>query len=378
MGRIIKTVAGTFQVSVNDIYGNRIRKTFDQKKDANAFISKIESPKHQFKLEKNNLRQRRITFDTAVTDFLNSKTNLSPKSITKYNFAMKQLKLFLVALKITFLDEFTPDHATILHTELMKEQTDASGNKSTASPKTINQFISTIKALFQDEVNKSHIVRNPFAHIKSLKQLTARPEYYTVNELNAFFNVEMKNEYRNAFLGFLYTGMRFGELANITWSDIDFENKLIFVRPKADHALKTSNAERNIPMTEKLFDLLSNISKNKKSDIYPFCSVEGKQLRERRLLEVAKAIGEKAGITSRVFIHKFRHTYATLLIQKKTPLEKVQQLLGHSSIVESMIYVHIKSEELHPDVNVLNDILADNSPSNNSPTNIFRLNTHAA
>jgi site-specific recombinase XerD len=241
----------------------------------------------------------------------------------------------------------------------MEGSIDKSGETITPSPKTINGFISTIKALFSDEVNKAHIDRNPFAHIKNLKEEKPRPEFYTVDELNNFFNVEMKDEYRNAFLGLFYTGVRFGELANITWDDIDLNKKLLFIRPKVDHKLKTNNAQRTIPIPKPLFDLLNKLSQNKKSEIYPFCSVEGKQIRERRLLEVCKRIGTEAGITERVFIHKFRHTYATMLIQRKIDITEIQKLMGHASIIETMIYVHVKTEELHETVNVLSNIIIE-------------------
>ena len=358
MGAITKTKAGNFLLTVYDEYGNRIRKTFRLKKDATALLSKTEEQKRLRGLVNSKLTRKRVSFNKAIRDFQSTKNSLSPKSITKYNFTTKQFQYFLDSIGVTFLDEFTSDHATTLQSKLMEGGTDTSGNLVVPSPKTTNGFISIVKALFKDEVNKAHIDRNPFAHIKNLKEEKPRPEFYTVDELNSFFSVDMKDEYRSAFLGLLYTGVRFGELANITWDDIDMNRKLVFIRPNENHSLKTSNAQRAIPMPEPLHNLLSVISKNKKhSSNYPFCSVEGKQLRERKLLEACKRIGTKAGITGRMFLHKFRHTYATMLIQRKVDVTQIQKLMGHASILETMIYVHVKTEELHDTVNVLSDII---------------------
>lgn len=380
MGQILKTPAGSFQITVNDIHGKRIRKTFRFMKDAKAYISKIENPKHQYMLETNNLKKRRITFDKAIEDFLHTKSSLAPKTITKYSFTMKQFGHFLGAVNVNFLDEFTSDHGTLLQNQLKKEITEANGNKFSANPKTVNGFMSMIKSLFSDEVAKEHITRNPLVHIKNLKEVKTPPEYYSLNEINDFFKVDMKEAYRNAFTALLYTGVRFGELANITWNDIDMEKKLVFIRPKVDHALKTGNAERSIPINEPLFKLLSELSSNKESNTYTFCSVEGKQLRERKLLEAAKQIGVKAGITSRVFLHKFRHTFATMLIQRRSPVEYVQKLMGHSSILETMCYVHVRSQDLHPEVNLLNDVIRTDDAEHEQKTGgkIFNLNLKAA
>jgi len=377
MGNITKTTAGTFQVTVNDIHGKRLRKTFKLKKDAGAFISKIENPKYQQMLITNNLKKKRISFHDSINDFLNTKSNLSKKSIKKYQFTMKQFQYFLDSLNIKYLDEFTPDHGTLLQSRLKISSKDSNGNEVSANPKTINGFIGTVKAMFKDEVTKDHVSRNPLMHIKNLKEEKPRPEYYTVEELKAFFDVDMKKEYRNAFCGLLYTGVRFSELANITWNDVDLNRKLIFIRPKEGNTLKTSNAQRAIPLNDVLYNILVQLSQNKISDIYPFCSVNGRKLKERKLLEAAKRVGEKAGISSRVFLHKFRHTFATMLIQRKSPIEAVQKLMGHASILETMIYVHVKTEVLHDEVNLLNNIFTKtptNEGSNiDSNTNIFHM-----
>ncbi len=357
MGAITKTKAGSFLLTVYDEYGKRVRKTFKLKKDAKALLAKTEEQKRQRGLVNSKLSRNRVSFDMAIRDFLNTKSNLSPKTITKYNFTIKQFIYFIDSICINYLDEFTSDHATTLQSKLMEGNADDYGNTIIPSPKTTNGFISIIKALFKDEVNKAHIDRNPFAHIKNLKEEKPRPEFYTIDELNAFFNVEMKDEYKNAFLGLLYTGVRFGELANVTWDDIDLTKKLLFVRPKENHSLKTNNAQRTLPMPQPLFDLLNKLSQNKKSEVYPFSSVEGKQLKERKLLEACKRIGTKAGITGRMFLHKFRHTFATMLVQRKVDVTEIQKLMGHASILETMIYVHVKTEELHDTVNVLSDII---------------------
>ena len=358
MGTITKTKAGNFLLTAYNEYGKRIRKTFKLKKDATALLAKTEEQKRQRELVNSKLTRKRVSIDAAIRDFLNSKSSLSPKTITKYNFTFKQFQYFLDSIGINYIDEFTSDHATTLQSKLMEGRADDSGNVVIPSPKTVNGFISIIKALFKDEVNKAHIDRNPFAHIKNLKEEKPRPEFYTVDELNSFFSVDMKDEYRSAFLGLLYTGVRFGELANITWDDIDLDRKLLFIRPKENHSLKTSNAQRAVPMPQPLFDLLYVLSQNKKSETYPFCSVKGKQLKERKLLEVCKRIGIKAEITGRMFLHKFRHTYATMLIQRKVDVTEIQKLMGHASILETMVYVHVKTEELHDTVNVLSGIIA--------------------
>ncbi len=67
-------------------------------------------------------------------------------------------------------------------------------------------------------------------------------------------------------------------------------------------------------------------------------------------------IAKEAGISSRAFLHKFRHTFATHLVRNRVPLERVQKLLGHSSITETLIYAHLIPDDMHEDVSVLNKL----------------------
>jgi len=156
--------------------------------------------------------------------------------------------------------------------------------------------------------------------------------------------------------------MRINELTNVTWEDIDLKRRLIYVRPKDGFSTKTDNSERAIPINTTLLQLLSSAADNKSSSIYSFCSIKGSKLRDRRLLEACKEIGHQADIKGRLFLHKWRHTFATTLVQRGVRIEVIQKLLGHASIKETMIYAHVNSEKLHDEVAVLDDLIEPNMP----------------
>ena len=351
---------GNYLVNIRDQTGTRIKRTFRSKREAEVFETSIKLQKYENRLVNNGVKPTRYLFEQAADDFLLTKSDLRETSRKKYSFVIEEIKKFAKAHSINFIDEFLPDHATLLYNELIREKETIRGKKKLkvkAKPKTVNFFLATVKALFQQEYIKGHIKRNPLLHIKNLKVERRKPEFYTREELITFFSQPMDDAYRIAFMGLLFTGMRFAELANITWQDIDFEKKLIFVRSSENFRTKTFNSERAIPMNNIMCELLQKYYPHRLSDNLVFTSPKGFQLRERRLLETCKSIAKEAGITSNAYLHKFRHTYATMLIYNGVKIQNIKELLGHWSVSETERYAHNKSDHLHQDVSHLDRLL---------------------
>ena len=200
---------GNYLVNIRDQTGTRIKRTFRTKREAEVFESSIKVQKYENRLIGNGVRPARYLFEPAANDFLLTKSDLRETSIIKYSFVIEELKKFAKALNIKFIDEFSPDHATMLYNELIRAKETVRGKKKImvkAKPKTVNFFLSTVKAFFQQEFIKDHIKRNPMLHIRNLKVDRRKPEFYTKEELKAFFSQSMDDAYRLAFMGLLLPG----------------------------------------------------------------------------------------------------------------------------------------------------------------------------
>ncbi len=352
---------GRWQVNFRDQFGNRLKRTFNTKAEALAWVSSIEVQKYENKLIRNGVKSARYLFTQAIEDYLLTKSDLRPASYIKYSFVILELQKFAQAIGLKYIDEFTPDHATLLYNELVKEKETIRGKtkiKTRAKPKTVNFFLVAVKAFFQQEFIKEHIKRNPMLHIRNLKVEKRKPEFYTKEELKLFFAQPMDDAYRLAFMGLLFTGMRFAELANITWEDVDFGNRLLLVRPKENFKTKTFNSVRSIPLNNIMYELMIKYYPNRLSEKYVFTSPKGFQLRERKMLAACKLIATNAGILANAYLHKFRHTYATMLIHNGVKIQNIKELLGHWSVPETERYAHNNSEHLHQDVSELDNLLS--------------------
>lgn len=86
-----------------------------------------------------------------------------------------------------------------------------------------------------------------------------------------------------------------------------------------------------------------------------FVNSRGKRYTEQSIRLMLKKYTKLAGIERNITPHMFRHSFATYLIEEGVDVSCVQQILGHSSIKTTQIYIHIAAKkqaeilrEMHP------------------------------
>ncbi len=67
-----------------------------------------------------------------------------------------------------------------------------------------------------------------------------------------------------------------------------------------------------------------------------------------------KQILRKLNLSDDFKFHSLRHSAITELIKNNVPLNIVKEIAGHKSITTTMIYSHVKSNDLRHAVNSLN------------------------
>ncbi len=136
----------------------------------------------------------------------------------------------------------------------------------------------------------------------------------------------------------LNTGMRRGELFNLTWQDINFSQAILTVRATSAKSGKT----RYIPLNDEALEVLKNWQQQ-------LGTVEGLVFPNKngqRLTTVKRAwstLLKQAGITKFRW-HDMRHHFASSLVMAGVNLNTVRELLGHSDIKMTLRYAHLSSE----------------------------------
>ena len=105
-------------------------------------------------------------------------------------------------------------------------------------------YYRTIKAAFNKAVIWNYINENPFNKIKAPKTSQSLPAYLTYEELQIIISNTEKEFLKPLFYTAFFTGMRLGELVNMKWHWIDFQNNIITV--KCDVSFTTKNKKERL------------------------------------------------------------------------------------------------------------------------------------
>jgi integrase len=235
--------------------------------------------------------------------------------------------------------------------------------KAKRQPATINRDLDRIKAALSQAVAWDLLPANPLAGVKRIKRdIEERVRYLSPAEEKRLRKALDARETRRkaervrgdawrkerdiaplgAFQGYtdhllpmtllaLNTGLRRGEIVQLTWADIDLHAKRLTVR--AGYA--KSGKARHIPLNSEVVALLKTVKKSNGGEGRLF-SVLGIGKAWERLMTAAKI--------EEFRFHDLRHTFASKLVMAGVDLNTVRELLGHGDIKMTLRYAHLAPE----------------------------------
>ena len=233
--------------------------------------------------------------------------------------------------------------------------------------KTVKRKIASIKAFYNYLEETEIIAESPFRKIKvKFKETVTLPRIIPREEIEKLLNhmYQCLNENDKASRKFMLrdvavievffaTGARVYEISNIRDDSINLNTGLIRLMGKGgkERYVQISNTSI-LEVLKKYYD--ENEQSIKKSG-YFFVNNRESRYTEQSLRLMLTKYTKQAGSERNITPHMFRHSFATYLIEEGVDVSCVQQILGHSSIKTTQIYIHIAAKkqaeilkELHP------------------------------
>ena len=139
------------------------------------------------------------------------------------------------------------------------------------------------------------------------------------------------------------TGMRVSELINLKITDVNLTMNYILCRDVSK--------ERVIPIENVAKMALENYIKSVRESIshgsmFLFTNMKGQPMTRQGFWKLIKSYAAKAGIDKDITPHMIRHSFASHLVSNGADLKAVQEMLGHSDISTTQIYLRSRQSKL--------------------------------
>lgn len=256
-------------------------------------------------------------------NYLQNQRNFSVNTVKSYSIDLKQLCNFTNNKDLTELDK--DDIEAFINILRLRK----------LNITTVNRKISCIKS-FVKWLNKQNVkVNNTLKDIELLKDTRNKiPVVCEFDKIKTRIDTISNIRDRLILKFLLYTGLRVGELVNIKISNINSNKKTIIIRGKGNKmrlAIIHPNLENDLRLYIEQF----------KPQIYLFESrITGQNITVRAIEKLVKKYFPD------LHPHIFRHTFATYYLEKGGNIRNVQELLGHSSLRTTQIYLNVNIEKV--------------------------------
>lgn len=231
------------------------------------------------------------------------------------------------------------------------------------STKSLKDQLSVLSMIFKYACIHQYIENTPTMYVSAPKgKKSVRRQALTKEEVKIVENSIGCTLGLFAFF-LLYTGLRKGEALALTYNDIDYEKKLIYVNktlyfegntPQIKNSAKTEAGERCVIIPDKLLKVLP---KGKKNEIV--FDVDGEYYKNSLFIRHFNKYKKETGLN--ITPHQLRHSFATILFEAEIDVKTAQTLMGHSDIATTQnIYTHIRQNQIEKASQNLNKYLNDN------------------
>ncbi len=186
-------------------------------------------------------------------------------------------------------------------------------------------------------------LQEKYTALPSFKREKRLPVVLNRDEVRRLLSAPKLLKHR-VLLGLLYgCGLRCFEARNVQLSDIDFERKMLHVRQGK------CKRDRYVPLSDVLLSWLQHYIAVEKPDLWLFNGrpvgraggdFDGRYS-NRGVQWAVRQAANQAGIIKQMSVHTLRHTFATHLLEDGLDIVSIKDMLGHSKIETTLIYLHV-------------------------------------
>jgi site-specific recombinase XerD len=168
--------------------------------------------------------------------------------------------------------------------------------------------------------------------------------------------------HRTLLMTLYATGLRRAEVTHLKVSDIDSKRMVIHVRGGK------GRKDRDVMLSPKLLEELRQhwrrLRRKTSGWLFPGnrWHTANHPLDAKTLYHACQGAGQRAGLNRAIHPHTLRHCFATHLLEAGADLRTIQILLGHHSLEQTAIYLHLSKRHLNATPSPLDSLQLKASP----------------
>jgi site-specific recombinase XerD len=214
------------------------------------------------------------------------------------------------------------------------------------APNTIHGFFEVVRAFANWALREGFPVDPAMVRMRPPKVPETELETYNPSQQEAMLAAAAPGWPSLAVQILLGTGMRVGELAALAVEDYESDGDVGFLKVRKGKGAKF----RRVPISARLrreIDRYLNRHRGEAETNRLLLRADGEPIRIVTVGYLLKRIKLRVGF--KVHAHKFRHTFATEYLRHGGDIERLRRILGHSSYVMVMRYLHLDKGDLGKD-----------------------------
>jgi integrase/recombinase XerD len=207
------------------------------------------------------------------------------------------------------------------------------------SEATVYSRINALKFYYEQVMGREKF----FVELARPKRPLILPKVFGENELARLFNAVTNLKHKAILFTAYSAGLRISEVTALQLSHVDSDRMQLYIK------CAKGKKDRYVNLSPVVLDILrAYIKQCKQKPLkYVFEGVQpGIAYSNRSAEEVFNKAKKIARISKDITFHGLRHSFATHLLEKGVDVKYIQELLGHFSIRTTMLYLHVKKEQL--------------------------------
>ena len=223
---------------------------------------------------------------------------------------------------------------------------------------TVSRNVASMRAFFHYLYKLHKIAHDPTENLKPPKVEKKMPDILTVQEVDLLLrqpSQKTPKELRDkAMLELLYaTGIRVSELISLKMADLNLRmGYIICHETEKDRIIPIGNMAKKA--LQDYLQTARDFFLKEESEML-FTNRSGDSMSRQGFWKILKAYAKEAGIEKDITPHTLRHSFAAHLLQNGADLKSVQEMMGHSDISTTQMYVNVG-------MNKIRDVYAKTHP----------------